>query len=146
MIFFVFWAHAVHARGSDGHQNVLSLISYSHILENRWSKKPGVFQHQNKTNPTKNKTKTPRDTQRTRWDTTLSEKKSSGRSVLLHDDIAIPANRCPKSLQVTRSYSRRWWSCISLNKGGELVHPRPRRWSCRSSINTYVVATIQPEI
>ena len=32
---FFFWAHAVHARGSDSHQNVLSLISYSHILENR---------------------------------------------------------------------------------------------------------------
>ena len=31
-----------------------------------------------------------------RWDTTLSEKKSSGRSVLLYDDIAIPANRCSK--------------------------------------------------
>ena len=25
------------ARGSDGHQNVLSLIGYSHMLENRWS-------------------------------------------------------------------------------------------------------------
>jgi len=33
---FFFWAHAVRARGSDGHQNVLSLIDYSHMLENRW--------------------------------------------------------------------------------------------------------------
>ena len=30
-----FWAHAVRARSSDGHQNVLSLIGYSHMLENR---------------------------------------------------------------------------------------------------------------
>ena len=30
-----FCAHAVRARGSDGHQNVLSLIDYSHMLENR---------------------------------------------------------------------------------------------------------------
>ena len=30
-----FCAHAVRARGSDGHQNVLSLIGYSHMLENR---------------------------------------------------------------------------------------------------------------
>ena len=30
-----FWAHAVRARGSDGHQNVLSLIGNSHMLENR---------------------------------------------------------------------------------------------------------------
>ena len=33
MLFF--GAHAVRARGSDGHQNVLSLIDYSHMLENR---------------------------------------------------------------------------------------------------------------
>ena len=38
-----FWAHAVHARGK--------------------SKKPGVFQNQNKTNPTKQKTKTPQSPQ-----------------------------------------------------------------------------------
>ena len=30
-----FFAHAVRARGSDGHKNVLSLIGYSHMLENR---------------------------------------------------------------------------------------------------------------
>ena len=30
-----FWAHAVRARSSDGHKNVLSLIGYSHLLENR---------------------------------------------------------------------------------------------------------------
>ena len=30
-----FFAHAVRARSSDGHKNVLSLIGYSHILENR---------------------------------------------------------------------------------------------------------------
>ena len=98
-----FWAHAVHARGSDGHQNVLSLISYSHILENRWKQKARCLPDSKQTNPTKNKTKTNQeDTQGTRWDTTLSEKKSSGRSVLLHDVIANLANRCPKWLQVSK--------------------------------------------
>ena len=29
---FFFSAHAVHARGSDGHQNVLWSISYSHVV------------------------------------------------------------------------------------------------------------------
>ena len=39
-----FFAHAVRARGSDGHQNVLSLIGYSHMLERIGeSKKLGVF-------------------------------------------------------------------------------------------------------
>ena len=86
---FFFWAHAVHAQGSDGHQNVLSLISYSHILENRWKQKARCLPQKTKTNPTKNKakqhktkqppptknkTRTPQeDTQETRWDTTLSE-------------------------------------------------------------------------
>ena len=54
-----FLAHAVHARGSDGHQNVLSLISYSHVVrEQVKSKKPGVFQSRNKTNPNTNTTQT----------------------------------------------------------------------------------------
>jgi len=30
-----FCAHAVRAQSSDGHKNVLSLIGYSHMLENR---------------------------------------------------------------------------------------------------------------
>ena len=47
-----FLAHAVHARGSDGHQNVLWSISYSHVVrEQVKSKKPGVFQSRNKANP-----------------------------------------------------------------------------------------------
>ena len=47
-----FLAHAVHARGSDGQQNVLWSISYSHVVrEQVRSKKPGVFQSRNKTNP-----------------------------------------------------------------------------------------------
>ena len=50
---FFFWAHAVHARGSDGHQNVLPLISYSHILENRWKQKARCLPITNKTNQTK---------------------------------------------------------------------------------------------
>ena len=109
----------------------LAIPTYWRIGE---SKKPGVFQIQNKTNPTKNKTKTSQeDTQGTRWDTTLSEKKSSGRSVLLHDVIANLANRCPKWLQVSKFaviVGGGPASSQSLNKGEELVHPRPRRWSC----------------
>ena len=56
-----FWAHAVHARGSDGHQNVLSLISYSHMLENRWKQKARCLpaKTQPKAKPKQNK-KTPR--------------------------------------------------------------------------------------
>ena len=82
---------------------LLSLISYSHILENRWKQKARCFPVSKITNPTKNKTKTAQeDTQGTRWDTTLSEKKSSGRSVLLHDVIANLANRCPKWLKVSK--------------------------------------------
>ena len=95
-----FLAHAVHARGSDGHQNVLSLISYSHIVrEQVKSKKPGVFQRQNKTNPNTNTTKnnTTKKTPRKLGETLRFQKrKSSCRSVLLHDDIAIPTNICPK--------------------------------------------------
>ena len=61
-----FWAHAVHARGSDGHQNVLSLISYSHILENRWKQKARCLpdSKQNKPNQKQNQNinkKTPRE-------------------------------------------------------------------------------------
>ena len=104
-----FWAHAVHARGSDGHQNVLSLISYSHMLENRWKQKARCLPVPNKANPTKNKnptrnkTKTTQeDTQETRWDTTLSEEKSPSRSVLLHDVIANLAHKCPKWLKVSK--------------------------------------------
>ena len=48
--------HAVHARGSDGHQNVLWSISYSHVVrEQVKSKKPGVFKPE--TNPPKHKHK-----------------------------------------------------------------------------------------
>ena len=140
----IFWAHAVRARGSDGHQNVLSLVSYSHILENRWKQKARCLPNKNKTNPTKNKTKTPqKDTRRTRWDTTLSEKKSSGRSVLLHDGIAIPANRCPKWLQLARSHSR-WWSCI-ITAIGEVGSPHVHIDEAAQgrSFMTYVVAIIQ---
>ena len=32
---YFFCAHAVRAQSSDGHKNVLSLIGYSHMLENR---------------------------------------------------------------------------------------------------------------
>ena len=52
-----FCAHAVRARSSDGHKNVLSLIGYSHILENRWEGKLGVNENEtNNTNKTQTKT------------------------------------------------------------------------------------------
>ena len=48
----LFLAHAVHARGSDGHQNVLWSISYSHVVrEQVKSKKPGVFPKPKQNNP-----------------------------------------------------------------------------------------------
>ena len=54
---FLFCAHAVRARSSDGHKNVLSLIGYSHILENRWEGKLGVNGNEaNNTNKTQTKT------------------------------------------------------------------------------------------
>ena len=34
-VMVIFFELMPYARGSDGHQNVLSVISYSHILENR---------------------------------------------------------------------------------------------------------------
>ena len=73
-----FWAHAVRARGSDGHQNVLSLIGYSLMLENRREQKARCLQDNTNTkhnNPKPNqKTKTTQeDTQETTWNTTLSE-------------------------------------------------------------------------
>ena len=54
------------------HKNVLSLIGYSHMLENRWEGKLGVYgnKQQHKQNPNKNK---PKDTQTTTWNSTLSE-------------------------------------------------------------------------
>ena len=54
-------------RGSDRHQNVLSLISYSpHIGE-----QVRCFQNQKKTNPTKNKTKTPQEDTQIRQKSTV---------------------------------------------------------------------------
>jgi len=54
-----FLAHTVRAQGSDGHQNVLSQIGYSHMLENSESKKLGVFKttptQKQQNNPTKTK-------------------------------------------------------------------------------------------
>ena len=95
-----FSAHAVHARGSDGHQKVLSLFSYSHVVrEQVKSKKPGVSRSRNNTNPNTNTTQnnTTKKTPRKQGETLRFQKrKSSCRSVLLHDDTAIPANRCPK--------------------------------------------------
>ena len=74
-----FLAHAVHARGSDGHQNVLWSISYSHFVrEQVKSKKPDVFQSRNKTNPKhkhnpnkKQQRKTPRNLSRFQKNTIL---------------------------------------------------------------------------
>ena len=52
-----FWAHAVRARGSDGRQNVLSLIGYSHMLENRWEQKARCLQDNTNTKHHKPKPK-----------------------------------------------------------------------------------------
>ena len=126
-----FLAHAVHARGSDGHQNVLSLINCSHIVrEQVKSKKPGVFQVETKqTQPqTQPKTTTTKKTPRKLGETLRFQKRKSSCGSVLHDDMAIPANRCPKWLQVVESGCPA--SFQLLNKGGELVDPRPRRWSC----------------
>ena len=110
-----FWAHAVRARGSDGHQNVLSLISNSHMLENRWKQKARCLLKPNKANTTKNQNpaknkpkqhkKTPR---KLGWDTTLSDEKSPSRSVLLHDVIANLIHKCPKWPKV----SKLWWVVV----------------------------------
>ena len=54
-----FLAHAVHARGSDGHQNVLWSISYSHVVRER--KKPGVFPKSKQNNPNTNTNKQTRN-------------------------------------------------------------------------------------
>jgi len=44
--------NAVHARGSDGHQNVLWSINYSHFVrEQVKSKKPDVFPAPKQNNP-----------------------------------------------------------------------------------------------
>ena len=57
--FLLFLAHAVHARGSDGHQNVLWSINYSHVVrEQVKSKRQGVFQSRNKQTPNTTTTQT----------------------------------------------------------------------------------------
>ena len=56
----LFCAHAVRAQSSDGHTNVLSLIGYSHLLENRWKGKLGVNAKQSNTNKTQTKDNTER--------------------------------------------------------------------------------------
>ena len=128
-----FLAHAVRAQRSDGHQNVLWSISYSHIVrEQVKSKKPGVFPKP-KQNLSKHKHK-PKNTQQRKTPRKLSEVKhyafrkikSSERLVPLHDDIAIPSSRkYPKLLQVGGSGGSA--SSQLLNKGDKLVHPRPGR-------------------
>ena len=105
MPFFSILAHAVHAQGSDGHQNVLPLISYSHFVREQVKSKKArcskveTNKPKHKHNP-KQHNKTPRKQGET---LRFQKRKSSCRSVLLHDDIAIPANRSPKCLQVGES-------------------------------------------
>ena len=87
-----FCAHAVRARSSDGHKNVLSLIGYSHLLENRWKGTQGVCgnqktkqaKHSNQTQTKRQRSPTPSNR---KWNTTLSEV-SPCLSVLHHDEIA----------------------------------------------------------
>jgi len=65
----IFFAHAVRARGSDGHQNVLWLVNYSQVVREQVKcKKPDVFRwRKTKTSPNPNKhqpnTKTNKDIQ-----------------------------------------------------------------------------------
>ena len=65
---YFFSAYTMHARGSDGHQNVLWSISYSHVVrEQVKSKKPGVFtkpKQNSQTQTQTNKHATEEDTQK----------------------------------------------------------------------------------
>jgi len=104
-----FLAHAVHTRGSDGHQNVLWSVNYSQVVrEQVKSKKPGVFRMPKQSNPktqTQTKNTTRRKTPRNLGETLRFQKmKSSERSVPLHDDIAIPASR--RTFQVAHSWKK----------------------------------------
>ena len=88
-----FWAHAVRARGSDGHQNVLFEIGNSHMLEKRWEEKLGVFNtkqanKQTTTQPTTNQNNPKRHLGN--YVKHYAFRKSPSRSVLLRDVIASP--------------------------------------------------------
>ena len=96
-------ANAVRARGSDGHQNVLSLIGNSHMLENRWDQKARCLQNntseqtkqkqQTKNNTTNNKPNNP-NRHLGNYVKRYAFRKSPSRSVLLRDVIANPTHRC----------------------------------------------------
>ena len=117
-------------------KNVLSLISYSHMLENRWKQKARCLPISNKANttknqnPTKKQTKTNQeDTQETRWDTTLSDEKSPSRSVLLHDVISDLIHKCPKWLKVSKL-----WLAVVLH--------HPSHWTRVRSWFTHVLVSV----
>ena len=64
-----FFAHAVHARGSDGHQNVLWSISYSHVVREQVKSKKVSSKVETKQTPntkTNQTNTTKEDTQKTK--------------------------------------------------------------------------------
>ena len=97
-VVFFFVAHAVRARGSDGHQNVCGRSTILKLWENRWKcKRLDVLNEGNKPNkhpnPTNNQTSHPEkkktSSELSETKPTLSEQiEPSEHSVLLHDDIA----------------------------------------------------------
>ena len=94
-----FLAHAVHARGSDGHQNVFWLVNYSEVVREQVKcKKPDVFRMPKQNDPEQHKHK-PKTQQEGRHPViyvkhyAFRKMKPSERSVPLHDDIAIPASK-----------------------------------------------------
>ena len=129
-----FLAHAVHARGSDGHQNVLSSIIFFELMPctlealtviktfclwlaipTYWrtgeSKKPGVFQIQNKQTQPKTNPKQTKKTPRKQGETLRFQKRNPQAAQYCFtmsqqiSQIDVPSD------SKSRSYSR-WWSCI----------------------------------
>ena len=89
-----FLAHAVHARGSDGHQNVLWSISCSHVVREQVKKRNARCLPKSKQNKLQTQ-RQPKQTQQRKTPRKLRETlrfqkiQSSQRLVLLHDDIEL---------------------------------------------------------
>ena len=107
------------------------------LFENRWKAKSLPKSKQNKLQTqTQTKQTQQRKTPRTLSETLRFQKiQSSKRLVLLQDDIAILASKCPKWLQVGEGGDPATYQL--LNKSGELVHSHLSRWSCASQGTIY---------
>ena len=123
---FFFWAHAVRARGSDGHQNVLSGIGCSHMLENRWEQKPRCLQNNTHKNSKTTQPK-PKPTQPKRHPGNCVKhyafRKSLSRSDCFAMSQQFPHIDVPSD---SKSWSAdRWWSCIIsvIEQGWEVGSP-----------------------